>query len=98
MTDEDPALLETVPRLAAAEVIRMLLEAEGIPCWLKPQRPKKRKWFHMTLGLHQGPCEIWVRQELFEQARMLLDEAREAGRQLAASEEEDDDIDDDVPR
>lgn len=84
----DPALLEVVPRLATAEVVRHVLDAHAIGCWLKPQRASKRRWFHATLGLHQGPCEIWVASENLEHAREVLAEARAAGKLLAENESE----------
>lgn len=86
--DDAPALLEVAPRLAAAEVVRGVLAMHEIGCWLKPQKPAKRRWFHATLGLHQGPCEVWVAQSNLERARTALQEAREAGKQLAEREQE----------
>ena len=86
--DDAPVLLEVCSRLAAAEVVKHVLGTHEIGCWLKPQRPEKRRWFHATLGLHQGPCEVWVTPENLEPAREVLREAREAGQQLAAREDE----------
>lgn len=84
----DPVLLETVPRLAAAEVVKQVLDAHDIGCWLKPERAPKHRWFHATLGLHQGACEIWVAQERLEEARAVLLEARAAGKELSEHENE----------
>jgi hypothetical protein len=87
-SEADPVLLEVSPRLATAEVVRHVLSTHGIGCWLKAQKPAKRRWFHATLGLHQGPCEIWVARENLASARVALIEAREAGKELAEREQE----------
>lgn len=84
----DPVLLETVPRLAAAEVVKQILDAHAIGCWLKPQRAAKHRWFHATLGLHQGACEIYVARERVAEAQAVLAEARAAGETLRAHEDE----------
>lgn len=76
MTEHDrPVLLQVVEGSLEANLIRSLLEAQGIPAFLNQEAAGT------AMGIHVGPLgevEIYVRSSHLEAARDIVDAYRSA--------------------
>ncbi len=91
----DIVLLEDLSSIHEAQVVKQLLEAEGIPSLIKGK--KKRTRYDLAfgaLGLSFGECSLYVPRAFLKRARGVLEDAREAGRRLDEWELEGEDEED----
>ena len=86
MSDAKAATLTRVRNFMEAELIKSLLEANGIPCEIRDQG--QADVYDGAAPAMTGGAVLRVPENLLEQAKEVLEAAREAGKLLPGDSEE----------